>query len=574
MDNVKDFFSYNVPALISAFAIAAAPSVSGTVVYAATVVGDNISTSGTLEVSGNSIFMANVGIGTSAPNLSGFSANNTVLSIEGKATDTSGIIELIATDLTAENRLGGISFINKDGGGSLVSQAQIRGIRDGDDTATALTFYTEKVGLGAAEAMRIDNAGNVGIGTAAPLAQLDVKETVRISRVTSGNNMDLDFYNPIGTGAQVDVVAKIRGDGDGVSNYYGALSFWTARLGSRALTEGMRLTSAGNVGIGTTNPVAKLHVSDVTNTTARLTVASDFQALGSIPGELYFTKRNGKGYADYGSGIRGYVDSYADARNNGLQLFTSSHSEKNEARVTILTGGNVGIGTTSPGAKLEVAGVVRFSGISAANELGPDSVWGNNLYFSSGWKYRANGEGVKYGEVTGGNFDVSTAPSGTAGNSATLTNRLTVTNTGNVGIGTTNPTQKLDVLGIVRANNNDTFGDPTGSLGDGARFSLNDVTNPYAIGVGGIDGTKHPMWFQTGDINGGGFEWYIGTNEKMRIDKDGNVGIGTTSPGSALSVVGLPSGTTDSVVGGDLAGAVCITDTGNMYIDTDGSCAN
>ena len=44
--------------------------------------------------------------------------------------------------------------------------------------------------------------------------------------------------------------------------------------------------------------------------------------------------------------------------------------------------------------------------------------------------------------------------------------------------------------------------------------------------------------------------------------------------GSKMVVVGLPSGTNDSAVSWTLAGAVCITTSGNMYIDTDGSCVN
>ncbi len=60
----------------------------------------------------------------------------------------------------------------------------------------------------------------------------------------------------------------------------------------------------------------------------------------------------------------------------------------------------------------------------------------------------------------------------------------------------------------------------------------------------------------------------------MLINENGNVGIGTTNPLSKLAVVGLPSGTNDTVTDGNLAGALCVTNTGNLYIDTDGSCDN
>jgi len=55
---------------------------------------------------------------------------------------------------------------------------------------------------------------------------------------------------------------------------------------------------------------------------------------------------------------------------------------------------------------------------------------------------------------------------------------------------------------------------------------------------------------------------------------NGNLGIGTADPGSKLSIMDLPSGGTDAVTGGNLLGALCITDEGNVYIDTDGVCSN
>jgi hypothetical protein len=91
----------------------------------------------------------------------------------------------------------------------------------------------------------------VGIGTATPVSKLDVVETATIKRTTSGNNMDLNFYNGSGAGTAGNV-SRIRSDGDGISNDYGALSFWTGRIATAAITERMRIDSSGNVGIGVT----------------------------------------------------------------------------------------------------------------------------------------------------------------------------------------------------------------------------------------------------------------------------------------------------------------------------------
>ena len=54
----------------------------------------------------------------------------------------------------------------------------------------------------------------------------------------------------------------------------------------------------------------------------------------------------------------------------------------------------------------------------------------------------------------------------------------------------------------------------------------------------------------------------------------GSTGINNANPISKLSVSGLPFRTTDAVADGPLSGVVCITNTGNMYIDTGGTCAN
>jgi hypothetical protein len=116
-------------------------------------------------------------------------------------------------------------------------------------------------------AITIDSNENVGIGTASPDVTLDVVgnarfdsvagNALRLDRVTSGNNIDIDFYNPIGTAG---VISRIRTDGDGLSNLFGAISFHTGTTPDSP-TEAMRINRSGNVGINQTSPSAKLHAT-------------------------------------------------------------------------------------------------------------------------------------------------------------------------------------------------------------------------------------------------------------------------------------------------------------------------
>ncbi|MBL7058703.1 hypothetical protein ISS03_05205, partial [Patescibacteria group bacterium] len=159
------------------------------------------------------------------------------------------------------------------------------------------------------------------------------------------------------------------------------------------------------------------------------------------------------------------------------------------------------------------------------------------------------------------------------------TEQMRITSGGNVGIGTTGPNAKLHVRGAV--NEAALIIDPDESVNNGSTGILFGASNSSANKKAGIffqrDGLDGSL---RGDLifannNTGNGDNASTTDAVMVLQAGGNVGIGTTEPGSKLSVVGLPSGSTRSAAGvsGNLAGAVCITDTGNMYIDTDGSCA-
>ncbi len=190
--------------------------------------------------------------------------------------------------------------------------------------------------------------------------------------------------------------------------------------------------NSGNVGIGTLTPYTKLNV-----TSADANIAT-FDGGNS----LWVTfSENGvqRGYIGSYAGNPEDVDFGTYSGNSGAVHLTTNDSPK----LTVINNGNVGIGTTTPDATLHV----KSSAGKIANFDGPDGSW---IYFSE------NGVAKGYiGSFAGNPDDVDF---GTGGANATgsvhlTTNtgpKLTVVNNGNVGIGTTTPTTKLEVNGATK----------------------------------------------------------------------------------------------------------------------------
>lgn len=165
-------------------------------------------------------------------------------------------------------------------------------------------------------------SGNIGIGTTVPLQKLDVR----------GN-----IYIPTPNG-----ITWSNGDAqiNAVSGYHLQFSTYTGA----ALTEKMRITSGGNVGIATTTPGSKLHV----NGSVVATGFNDPTVLGGVLGG------DGTNALVYGrNGSAGWAPMLLDA----TKVYINSQS-----------GGNVGIGTNNPLYKLHVSGVMYADeGTSAAD---------------------------------------------------------------------------------------------------------------------------------------------------------------------------------------------------------------
>jgi hypothetical protein len=431
-----------------------------------------------------------------------------------------------------------------------------------------------------AEVMRITSAGNVGIGTSSPAAKLDVvgpKDATNfiigapLNTVGGGalaNYSELLFKNTSAGNSD----AAIRAFGNTFSFSESALGFFTASNSSPI--ERVRISPTGNVGIGTSSPSYPLEVSNSQNTTTTIAVTNvntgiatqSTVRLNNSTGGVTSFGYTGSSFTTSGVFRQdgGYVYSSGAG---GLSLITAStnplyFATNNTERMRIDGSGNVGIGVT-PSAWGGAGRLALQLGGSTASYLVSNSllVSGTNHYFSgAGNLYIGTGTATQYIQSTG-QHQWFNAPSGTAGNAVTFTQAMTLDGSGNLVIGATSTSNKLDVRGSARLASDGTGG---GVAANGViAESVSSFTklrweffgsgvNPW-IGVnGGSDSTKlligrdATTWANfsaSGDLligNGA-----LTASEKVdvngNIKTSGSISVGSATPSATGAGVTFPA---------------------------------
>ena len=317
------------------------------------------------------------------------------------------------------------------------------------------------VGLASGEKVRITAAGNVGIGTTSPYTKLQVSGTLAIGNgpqtgFAAAATMQIQESSNTQTCLslwQSGVASNLIGSKPNDTNFYLTNDYDGTGLGvaSKSLT----IDTIGNVGIGITNPSAKLHVkSDASTGWIKLETTSGNPIIESLSG-LSFTATGiatmflANGGLSIGSG---YANIYSPPSNG------------------IIVQGNVGIGTTSPLAKLHVASSDLTNTPSGDIMLTRYSVSDTDVRGSSIFHY-FDGTTDKIGFGVAGNGGSVSSPK------AIAQLKMVVGADGNVGIGTTSPNAKLDVNGNTII---------TGSLAQGVAGNIASGHYSHAEGWGTV----------------------------------------------------------------------------------------
>jgi hypothetical protein len=325
---------------------------------------------------------------------------------------------------------------------------------------------------GTGAVMTATTSGKVGIGTTAPDAHKltvvggdDAEGTVHFHQNVATNNPTL-YIQQVGEGGNAGnttgLLIKCDGQNAGLSHLIRAIGT-NSNVNGGTDVDAFVVRNDGNVGIGTSSPSAKLHVKS---------------------GELFLERSAGT------YGLQVYADnsgSYLKASANDLQLWVGSTPAE---KMRITQGGNVGIGTATPVATLHV---------KVAGNVWEDSLLLEHNSGDTGWNIHPENN-TRNAIWFGYNADTSVALTSQVASAKMVIEGTT----GRVGIGTTTPGKKLDVVGDIR-------------------LSINSFLYWGATGTR-IVGNADYMRFNTGSV------------DALSIDSSQRVGIGTIAPTSTLSV--------------------------------------
>lgn len=423
----------------------------------------------------------------------------------------------------ADNRVG-IGTSTPDAKFTLLDGATFFKIYQDSTNEMMLTVDTGErmlFGIGGIEKMRIDNAGNVGIGTSSPNAELEIASSAPQVRLTDTDGGYCDIANIGGNlffqadkgNTEANSTMRFEIDGD----------------------EKMRIDSSGNVGIGTSSPAYPLEIDGGTNNIIARFLSTDTHA------RIQFTDDTTSGQVSVGAQGDDFV-----AYTSGLERMRITST----GTLDLSANNNLAVPPTN---------VLRFTDTDTA--CSNDQAQGAIEFYTSDNTSTGVASAIK-GLTGSGGAAVGRLVFETAG-----TEKMRIDSSGNVGIGTSSPAVKLDVVGQVRASTGILFGSDTAAAnalddyeegtwtptdGSGAGLTFLNVDAKYTkigkmvyaiasfdfpstadISTASIDGLPFTLGSTTGNI--GGFITYSTVAAAVQFRPGNNSTSGTIRNGTGTS---------------------------------------
>jgi hypothetical protein len=376
-------------------------------------------------------------------------------------------------------------------------------LTSGNNSVNGQMAFYQFDGTDTTEAMRIDPEGRVGIGTSSPTSALTVAGDIRLNdsfpQIVAQDTDDNTLHS-ISMGSGTILLSADSSDVGDFSNI---------RFNVDG-NEYLRINTGGNVGIGTTAPPRKLSAKSSQQ------VVASFESESTTTGGISLLDAN----TTNDSAVR--LSAVADS----LSVYTGGSET---FRVT--SGGNVGIGDTTPSRKLSVRDVsaTPFISIVGSQSSVPGLLFGD-----------ADSDSI--GQIRYDNADNSMAFT------TSNTEKMVITAAGSVGIGTGTPDEKLQVNGDAVFGDANTDGNVyIRKRFDGAaavKFQRTTAGSPIDASIT-CDGAENLIlsWNESTDISNQILQLQSNNSEVARFDSNGNFLLGTNNDNVADAGVGVrPSG--------------------------------